>query len=82
MTTPETKVAVLVLDYNGLDDTSACLETLLLEPSEGIRVYVLDNGSARDEAAELRKRFSDPRLQISRIETNVGFAGTSQRQLG
>ena len=40
----------VVLNYNGLDDTLACLESLRVQSCAGLSVLVIDNGGRTDEA--------------------------------
>jgi GT2 family glycosyltransferase len=47
----------VVVDYEGLVDTFACLESLLEQTYPAWRIVVIDNGSHTDEAAAIRARF-------------------------
>ena len=71
---PSLKVTVIVINWNGLADTSECLESLksIKYPNRG--TIVIDNGSSGDDAQLLQERFGDSiRLIVS--SANLGFAG-------
>ena len=67
-------VAIIVLNWNGLTDTLACLESLMrLDAADACEVLVVDNGSTDGSPAAIRNRFPD----VTLIETgeNLGFTG-------
>jgi len=66
------EVAVIVLNWNGRDDTLACLESLRAVDYVNYRVLVVDNGSTDGSVDAIRQLFPDVRL----VETgrNLGFA--------
>jgi GT2 family glycosyltransferase len=72
---PAKSVWIIILNWNGLDDTLACLASLerLEAPSLDVQIVVIDNGSTSDPAVEIRRRF--PRVKVVRLERNIGFAG-------
>jgi len=68
------RVAIVVLNYNGLELTEACLSSLQAMSYPAWWAIVVDNGSVRDEAAMLRERFGEP-FDIVRSDTSLGFCG-------
>lgn len=68
------RVAVLVLCYNGIDDTLACLASLqhLDYPPERHAVIVLDNASHDDTPQRVRAAF--PAVTVIENGANLGFA--------
>jgi len=68
-------VGVVVVDHDGGALTVRCVESLLgLDwPPDRLRVILVDNASVDSVAPKLEGR--DPRLQVVRSETNLGFAG-------
>lgn len=64
---------VVVLHFNGLADTLACLETLVPQRHSGLEVLVVDNGSTHDPAQTLHECFPD--ISILRLAENLGWAG-------
>lgn len=67
------RTAVVVLNWNGFDDTSQCLASLArLNPAPG-RVIVVDNGSTDGSAERLRAVF--PWAHVVATSRNLGYAG-------
>ncbi|MCC6623789.1 MAG: glycosyltransferase family 2 protein [Deltaproteobacteria bacterium] len=76
-------ITVIVLNWNGLVHTRACVAELARVATPGLRVVVVDNGSARREdlaLAEALVGFPHP-LEIVRLPKNRGFAGGVNRGL-
>jgi len=67
------KIAIIVLNWNGFNDTVECLESLRKVGYEDFKTVLVDNGSANDEGKRLKERFPEVHL-IQNIE-NRGFAG-------
>jgi GT2 family glycosyltransferase len=65
-------VAVIVLNWNGCEDTVACVEALRRMETEHT-VLVVDNGSSDDSERRLRDAF--PTLDIVQTGANLGYAG-------
>ena len=70
-------VAVIVLMYNGLDDTRRCLESLSVQTHSHLSTIVVDNQSAEDPEPILRRDF--PWCHVLRNSANLGFAGGNNR---
>ena len=68
------KVTLVVLNWNGLADTSECLDCLGAVTYPNYQTIVVDNGSFGDDAKALRERFGDSARVIASPE-NLGFAG-------
>jgi GT2 family glycosyltransferase len=64
---------VVVLDFNGIADTIACLETLAPQVHPGLAVLVVDNGSDEPVAPVVAEQF--PGIATLRLDTNRGWAG-------
>lgn len=67
-------VSVVVLNWNGLQDTRECLESLKQVTYSAMTVIVVDNGSENDEAASIRSEFDDS-VELIESAENLGFAG-------
>lgn len=63
-----------MLNYNGLADTLACLESLRAQSCRHATV-VIDNGSRADEAGPIAARF--PEVEVIALGENRGWAGGS-----
>ena len=78
----ERPVPVVVLNWNGIEDTFRCVEHLLASRGVAFRAIVVDNGSAGDDYARLTERFgNDPRVELRRNARNLGFARGVNRVL-
>jgi len=67
-------VSIVVVNWNGLADTSECLESLRAVTYPNYHTIVIDNGSSGDDAQVLKERFGDSIRLIASTE-NRGFAG-------
>jgi GT2 family glycosyltransferase len=70
------RVAVVVLNYNGLEDTLKCLESLktIAEP---IHVVLVDNASTIDPSEAARRVY--PACDFIQTGANLGYAGGNNR---
>lgn len=66
------RVAVIVLNWNGRDDSIACLESLQKVEYPNYEVMLVDNGSVDGSAAAIRRHF--PGQEIVETGRNLGFA--------
>src|SRR3954447_4480775 len=66
-------VAAIVLNWNGRDDTLACLESLATSDWPRLTMIVVDNASEEEIGPALGERFPDAILL--RNASNLGFAG-------
>jgi GT2 family glycosyltransferase len=62
-------VAVVVLNWNGTDDTLTCLESL-----EDQSVFVVDNASRPEELARLKASLPES-VRLLKNKANLGFSG-------
>jgi GT2 family glycosyltransferase len=67
---------IIVLNFNGLEDSRKCLESLAPVRADA-QVLAVDNGSSMDEAAILAREF--PWARTLRNPTNEGYAGGNNR---
>lgn len=69
------KVALVIVNWNGIDDTRRCLASIrnmrhdLIE----LEIIVVDNGSTDESVARIAKEFPEVRLLL--LDTNLGFTG-------
>ena len=69
----QNKSLIVVLSFNGFEDTVDCLRSLSNERSSHFDLLVVDNNSAPPVAAEIRKAF--PEIEIIELQENLGWAG-------
>lgn len=67
------RISVITVNYNGFALTCALLDSLRRHVTTPFEIIVVDNGSAQDEAAQLRARY--PGIRALRSDRNLGFAG-------
>ena len=67
----ECELSIITINYNGLEDTCALIETIPF--NDKMEVIVVDNASSKDEATEIGNRF--PHVKVIRSDKNLGFAG-------
>jgi len=67
------KVSIIILNWNGLEDTIECLESLKKVTYPNYEIIVVDNGSEGDDVKVLRERYRDC-IHIIQNEKNYGFA--------
>jgi GT2 family glycosyltransferase len=67
------QVTIIVLNWNGLNDTLDCLESLGQLDYKNYKVVVVDNGSVDGSVPVIRERF--PGVTIVENGENLGYAG-------
>ncbi len=69
---PEPSVAIILINWNGFDFTSACLKSLRELEFPDYRVILVDNDSENQEGKRLFSSF--PEIILLENEENLGFA--------
>ena len=67
----ECELSIITVNYNGLKDTCALIESIPF--NENMEVIVVDNASKEDETSIISKKY--PRVKAIRSNKNLGFAG-------
>lgn len=67
------KVSIIILNWNGLEDTIECLDSLKKITYPNHRITVVDNGSRGNDVQALREKFGDY-INIIENDKNYGFA--------
>ena len=67
----EYELSIITINYNGLTDTCALIETIPF--NDHLEVIVVDNASQNDEADIISKSF--PQVKVIKSNKNLGFAG-------
>ena len=70
---PARTLLVVVLNYNGIDDTLACLASLRAQTCAGLATLVIDNGSRADDLGRIAAGF--PEVEVIALGENRGWAG-------
>jgi GT2 family glycosyltransferase len=65
------KVAVIIVNYNGLEHLPACLESLFTTDYPAFDVTLVDNGSRDESVGWVRARY--PQVKIIDSPVNLGF---------
>jgi GT2 family glycosyltransferase len=71
------RVAIIVLNWNGINDTLMCLDSLLKQTYRDFQIIIVDNGSVDNSLDLLHKyqsKHSD-KIVVLRNDMNLGFAG-------
>jgi GT2 family glycosyltransferase len=67
------RTLVVVLNYNGIADTLACLDSLRAQTCPGLAILVIDNGSRADDLGHIAAHF--PEVDVVALGENRGWAG-------
>jgi GT2 family glycosyltransferase len=70
----EKKIAIVLVDYNGVLDTIECINSVM-QSSISIQIVVVDNSSKENDANIIKSQFSN--VKVFRSEKNLGFAGAN-----
>jgi GT2 family glycosyltransferase len=76
MSASPARVAVCILNWNGLTDTIECLQSLRDSTYPNLQIIVLDNGS-REDPTLLQEQF--PEIVLLREPANLGYAAGNNR---
>ena len=70
-----TSILIVVLNWNGIEDTLACLESLYKQSYENFDILVVDNGSKDDSLQKLQPIETSGKIKLLTNKVNKGFAG-------
>ena len=65
--------AIIILNWNGFDDTIECLKSLRQLTYPQYKIVLVDNGSANNEGRRIKESYSE--IHLIENTTNRGFAG-------
>lgn len=68
-------VTASIVAYGGADEIIAAVNSILAWAPEDFRLYLIDNQSPDDTAAQLAAQPWDDRVQLICLEKNLGFGG-------
>ena len=72
------KVSIITLNWNGLEDTIECLESLKKITYPSYEVIVVDNGSEGNDVQVLEEKFGDY-IHLIKNDRNYGGPGGHNR---
>jgi GT2 family glycosyltransferase len=67
------KVIVCILNWNNIDDTLECLESVLKSDYSSLAVWLVDNGSDEDPTELVERQY--PSVRVLRLSQNYGYGG-------
>lgn len=68
-------ISIVVLNWNGADDTLACLDSLATLTYPNFKAIVVDNGSTDDSLSRLRPYVAPYPFTLIETGRNLGYAG-------
>lgn len=74
-------VSIIVLNYNGKEYLSDCLNSILQQSYEDFEVILFDNSSSDNSVEFVQNNFLNDKIKIVRSERNLGFAGGNNEAL-
>ena len=72
--TNQNKVFVILVNYNGSEDTIECVESLLSNDFKSFEIIIIDNNSEEQQKKILKDKLVDS-VKIIYLDNNIGFAG-------
>ena len=66
-------VYIIILNWNGLQDTIECLDTVFKLQYPNFKVVLVDNGSEEDCSTLVKAKYKD--IILIKNSSNLGFAG-------
>jgi GT2 family glycosyltransferase len=68
-----TSVLIVILNFNGIEDTLACLDSLHAQTCRNFATLVIDNGSLADDLKRISAHVAQP--EVIALPENIGWAG-------
>lgn len=72
-----TKLAISILNWNWLNDTVECVDSILVSKFSYYEIYLLDNGSENKKEYDMlmKKYWSNKNIEINKSNENLWFTG-------
>ena len=65
---------IIILNWNGIDDTIECVDSILMSIETSYHIYLVDNGSTNNEGELLLNRYqNEPHITVILYADNHGF---------
>lgn len=68
------KVSVILVNYNGREYNSECIESILNSSYENIEIIIVDNASTDDSIEIIESEFKSENIRIIKNKKNQGFS--------
>jgi GT2 family glycosyltransferase len=69
-----TEIPVIILNWNGINDTIECVDSVLKQSFQDLIIYLVDNGSGNNEYEQLVQKYqNNKRIEFIKNEINRGF---------
>jgi len=69
-----TEIPVIIINWNGLEDTIESVESLINQSYKDIEIHIADNNSREEEFKKLSARYdSNPKVILYKNKENLGF---------
>lgn len=70
------RIAFVIVNWNGADDTIACVRSLLSMDEQRFTAYVVDNGSSAEDLGRIRTALAgEQKITIIEAGDNLGYSG-------
>lgn len=67
-------IPIIILNWNGIEDTLECVQSVLAQRYSNFIIYLADNGSETGNVSLLKQHFSGhPKIRLFFNENNLGF---------
>jgi GT2 family glycosyltransferase len=69
------RVAIIIVNWNGITDTQTCIASLIKLHNQGIilSIIIVDNGSTDNSVLTIKQKF--PQVELIELKSNLGFSG-------
>ncbi|MEO8512965.1 MAG: glycosyltransferase family 2 protein [Ignavibacteria bacterium] len=74
-------ISIIILNFNGKQFLSGCLSSVLAQSYDNFEIVFFDNNSTDGSIEFVKSEFEDPRINIVKSESNLGFAGGNNEAL-
>lgn len=65
---------IIILNWNGFEDTRSCIQSIFDQQIDSIKIYLIDNNSKKDEQNLIKKEFSEnKKIELRFNQENLGF---------
>ena len=80
ITLDPSKTPIVIVNWNGMDDTVECVQSMRRQTSKDYFIYLVDNGSTDGSAKFLSEKYGqDSDLHFIENEVNLGFTRANNR---